>query len=264
MLETQAIFLTDSQQKAESIEHRDKIRFNISKYDQTVDKGVKQYANLNLARERSKIIKWRAIEDLDQTLIRFESNFTKNGGKVIWAKDKDEALREIQKIVKAKKAKSIVKSKSMTTEEIELNHYLEKMGTEVFETDLGEFIVQLLGEKPYHIVTPAMHKSKDDVGKLFNERFGTPLNASAEELTLIARDILRDKYLNAEIGITGGNFIIADEGAIAITENEGNARLTTAYPKTHIAVIGIEKIVSNLKDIAHFWPLLATLVQGKK
>ena len=106
MLETQAIFLTDSQQKAESIEHRDKIRFNISKYDQTVDKGVKQYANLNLARERSKIIKWRAIEDLDQTLIRFESNFTKNGGKVIWAKDKDEALREIQKIVKAKKAKT--------------------------------------------------------------------------------------------------------------------------------------------------------------
>ena len=130
----------------------------------------------------------------------------------------------------------------MVTEEIHLNKFLEKNNIESVETDLGEYIQQLDGEAPYHIVTPAMHKSKEDVAKLFAEKLGTDPKLTPEQLTLVARDKLREKYIQAEIGITGANFIISDIGAVAITENEGNARLSCAWPKTHIVIAGIEKL----------------------
>jgi L-lactate dehydrogenase complex protein LldF len=152
----------------------------------------------------------------------------------------------------------------MVTEEIHLNHFLEKNNIESVETDLGEYIQQLDGEPPYHIVTPAMHKSKEDVAKLFADKLGTSSKLSPEELTLVAREKLREKYTQAEIGITGANFIISDIGAIAITENEGNGRLSTAWPKTHIAIVGIEKVVSSITDLALMWPLLATYGTGQK
>jgi len=152
----------------------------------------------------------------------------------------------------------------MVTEEIHLNHFLAKHNIESVETDLGEYIQQLDGEPPYHIVTPAMHKSKEDVARLFENKLGTPSRLSPEELTLVAREKLRKKYVQAEIGITGANFIISDIGGIAITENEGNARLSTAWPKTHIAIVGIEKMVSSLTDLALMWPLLSTYGTGQK
>ncbi|HQU55920.1 MAG TPA: LUD domain-containing protein, partial [Chitinophagaceae bacterium] len=156
------------------------------------------------------------------------------------------------------------KSKSMVTEEIKLNEFLAHKGIESVETDLGEYIQQLDGEPPYHIVTPAMHKSKEDVAKLFARKLHTDPKATPEELTLIAREILREKYVNAEIGITGANFMIADIGGIAITENEGNARLSCAFPKTHIVVVGIEKIIPSVTDLKIFWPLLSTFGTGQK
>src|SRR5205823_776021 len=140
-------------------------------------------------------------------------------------------------ICKARNCSSIVKSKSMVTEELHLNKFLEKNNIESVETDLGEYIQQLDGESPYHIVTPAMHKSKEDVAKLFADKLGTLPGLSPGQLTLVARQILRDKYASAEVGVTGANFIISDIGAIAVTENEGNARLSCALPKTHIAII---------------------------
>ena len=152
----------------------------------------------------------------------------------------------------------------MVTEEIHLNEFLEKNNIESVETDLGEYIQQLDGEPPYHIVTPAMHKSKEDVAKLFAEKLGTDPNLTPEQLTLVARQNLREKYTQAEIGITGANFIIADIGAIAVTENEGNARLSCAWPKTHIVITGIEKVIPSLTDLALFWPLLATYGTGQK
>jgi L-lactate dehydrogenase complex protein LldF len=191
-------------------------------------------------------------------------NFSKRGGKVIWAQNSQEALDEVLKICKEKNCKTIVKSKSMVTEEIHLNHFLEENNIESVETDLGEYIQQLDGEPPYHIVTPAMHKSKEDVAKLFADKLGTSSKLSPEELTLVAREKLREKYIHAEIGITGANFIISDIGAIAITENEGNGRLTTAWPKTHIAIVGIEKVIPSLTDLALMWPLLATYGTGQK
>jgi L-lactate dehydrogenase complex protein LldF len=264
MNETASSFIAKSTIKALDLEHRRKINFNIGKYNAVVPGGKKQFSDLMLARERAKNVKWRAIETLDQHLLEFELQITKRGAKVIWAETAEQALKEIGRICAEKNTKIVVKSKSMVTEEIHLNKYLEKQGIESVETDLGEYIQQLDDEPPYHIVTPAMHKSKEDVAKLFAEKLGTPAYLTPEELTMVAREKLREKYVQAEVGITGANFIIADIGGIAVTENEGNGRLSCAFPKTHIAIVGIEKVIPSLTDLGLFWPLLSTFGTGQK
>jgi len=262
--ETAAKFKVKSTAKAADKNHRKTINFNIGKYNAVVPLGKQQFSELELARERAKNVKWRAIETLDQQLETFEAAISGRGAKVIWAEDASEALEAIGKICIDKECKTLVKSKSMVTEEIHLNEFLEKKGIQSIETDLGEYIQQLDGEPPYHIVTPAMHKSKEDIAKLFAEKLGTDPNLTPEQLTLVARDILREKYREAEVGITGANFIIADVGAIAVTENEGNGRLSCSMPNTHIVVVGIEKVIPSLTDLALFWPLLATFGTGQK
>jgi L-lactate dehydrogenase complex protein LldF len=264
MTDTSNIFIQKSNVKATDLEHRRKINFNIGKYNAAVPKGKLQFSALEYARERAKNIKWRALESLDKQLENFELQFNKRGGKVIWAENTEDAIKEILAICKARDCKTLVKSKSMVTEEIHLNQALEDNGIESVETDLGEYIQQLDGESPYHIVTPAMHKSKEDVAKLFAEKLGTDPNLTPQELTLVARDILRKKYVEAEVGVTGANFIISDIGGIAITENEGNARLSCAFPKTHIVVVGIEKVIPSINDLALFWPLLSTFGTGQQ
>ena len=264
MTDTASTFTAKSTIKSQDLEHRQKINFNIGRYNAVVPDGKSQFTDVHLARERAKNVKWRAIETLDQQLEQFEMNLKKRGGKVLWAENSQEALDLILDICKAKNCKAIVKSKSMVTEEIHLNEFLEKNNIESVETDLGEYIQQLDGEAPYHIVTPAMHKSKEDVAKLFAEKLGTDPKLTPEELTLVAREKLRAKYVEAEIGITGANFIISDTGSIAITENEGNARLSSAWPETHIAIVGIEKVIPSITDLGLFWPLLATYGTGQK
>jgi L-lactate dehydrogenase complex protein LldF len=250
-------FLTDAENKAFDTDHRRIINYNIGKYDVAVARGLSRIINIDNAKRRGHVIKWKMMENLDKVLPEFEANFQKRGGKVIWANDAAEANREILNILTKVNAKTIVKSKSMVTEEIHLNEFLESNNIESIETDLGEYIVQLLGQKPYHIVTPAMHLSKEDIAKLFHERFGTPPDATPEQLTLKARELLREKYLQADVGITGGNFLIADTGSVALSENEGNARLTISFPKIHIAIVGIEKIIPSIADLDLFWPMLA-------
>ena len=264
MSEHSQSFIAKSTDKTADREHRRKINFNIGRYNAVVPKGKEQFSNVNLAREKAKNIKWKAIENLDKMLESFEAKITKRGAKVIWAEDAKQALEEIGKICAEKNCKTLVKSKSMVTEEIHLNKFLEKKGIESMETDLGEYIQQLDGEPPYHIVTPAMHKSKEDVAKLFAEKLGTDPKLTPEQLTLVARDVLRKKYAEAEVGITGANFIIADIGGIAVTENEGNARLSCSMPKTHIVVAGIEKVIPSMNDLALFWPLLGNLWNRSK
>jgi L-lactate dehydrogenase complex protein LldF len=264
MSNTAATFIAMSTIKAADLEHRRKINFNIGKYNAVVPIGKKQFTNVMQAREIAKNKKWEAIEHLDQYLIEFEEKIKARGAKVLWAETAEEALSQIGAICKEKQCKTLVKSKSMVTEEIHLNSYLEKNGIESVETDLGEYIQQLDGEAPYHIVTPAMHKSKEDVARLFAEKLGVPGGLSPEELTLVARQKLREKYVQAEIGVTGANFILPDIGAIAITENEGNGRLSCAWPKTHIVIVGIEKVIPSVHDLALFWPLLSTYGTGQK
>ncbi|HQS24547.1 MAG: iron-sulfur cluster-binding protein [Sphingobacteriia bacterium 24-36-13] len=264
MSNTAATFIAKSTIKAADLEHRRKINFNIGKYNAVVPIGKKQFTDVMQAREIAKNKKWDAIEHLDQYLLEFEEKITARGAKVLWAETAEEALTQIGAICKEKQCKTLVKSKSMVTEEIHLNSYLEKNGIESVETDLGEYIQQLDGEAPYHIVTPAMHKSKEDVARLFADKLGVPGGLSPEELTLVARQKLREKYVQAEIGVTGANFILPDIGAIAITENEGNGRLSCAWPKTHIVIVGIEKVIPSVHDLALFWPLLSTYGTGQK
>ncbi len=263
MSKTAEKFVEISTQKSFDIAHRGIINHNIGKYDLAVERGISRLINLDYSKKKGHQVKWKVMENLDKLLPEFESNFQKNGGKVLWANTIEEANQEILNILQKVNAKSVIKSKSMVTEEIHLNEFLEKNGIESLESDLGEYIVQLLGQKPYHIVTPAMHLSKEDIAKLFHEKFGTPVDATPQQLTLKARELLRDKYLSADVGITGANFLVADTGSIAITENEGNARLTTTFPKIHIAIVGIEKMIPSITDLDLYWPMLSTHGTGQ-
>jgi L-lactate dehydrogenase complex protein LldF len=260
-------YAEEFQEKAEAKvfdeEHRRKLRFNIAQYDKKVVDGKKQYVALELAKQRASAIKARVIDHLDKYLIEFESNFLKRGGKVLWAQDTEECMKEVIQILQRVNAKIVVKSKSMTTEEVHFNHHVEKIGVESLETDLGEYIQQLRNEPPYHIVTPSMHLSKEDVAKTFHEIQGTPIDWKPVDIVAHVRKLLREKYTKAEVGVTGGNFLIADIGAVAVTENEGNATLSVAWPKVHIAIVGIEKLIPSLSDLDLFWTLLATHGTGQ-
>jgi L-lactate dehydrogenase complex protein LldF len=256
-------FVEDSEKKAFDKVHRATLAFNISRYDAAVVKGKEQYSNLELAKERAAHIKNKVITDMAKYLVDFEAAFQSRGGKVIWAQDGTEAVSEVLKIVKKQQARHVVKSKTMVTEEISLNEHLEKAGIESLETDLGEYIVQLAGEKPYHIVTPAMHKSKEQVAELFTEKFGMEQGSSPQQVTAFVRNLLREKFFNADIGITGANFLVSDIGAVCLTENEGNALMSMSFPKVHIVIAGIEKLIPKLRDLDLFWPLLATYGTGQ-
>ncbi len=256
-------FQSDIEVKAFDQQHRKTINNNIGKYNSAVAGALPKFYHLENSKRRAHTIKWKAIENMDRYLLEFEQNFTRRGGKVIWANDAAEANHEILNILRKHSAKMVVKSKSMVTEEIQLNESLIHHQIESVETDLGEYIVQLLGQKPYHIVTPAMHLSKDEIAKLFHEKFGSPVDASPEQITEVARGIMRQKFVQADVGITGANFLIADTGGICVTENEGNARLSMSFPKVHIAIAGIEKILPNMADLDLFWPLLASHGTGQ-
>jgi len=262
-LKPATIFQTESESKAFDLDHRKILNYNIDKYNAAVEVGISRFNNLENTKRKGYSLKWKVMENLDKYLPEFEANFQRKGGKVIWANDAEEARQEIWKILQEANAKYVIKSKSMTTEEIDLNEFLEEHGVESIESDFGEYIVQLLGQKPYHIVTPAMHLNLAAIAKLFHERFNTPIDATPEQLTLKARELLREKYLQADVGITGANFLLADTGSIALTENEGNIRLSTTFPKIHIAIVGIEKIIPSITDLDLFWPLLSSHGTGQ-
>lgn len=257
------LFLEASEKKAFDVAHLKTIQHNILQYDKKVVEGKQQFSNLELAKTRAAAIKQKSIENLDKYLIEFEANFIKRGGKVIWAQDGEEAVKEALQIMQRVKAKTVVKAKSMVSEEVHFNEGLEKAGIESIETDLGEYIVQLRKEAPYHIVTPAMHLSKEDVSKTFHEKKGTPIDWTPEQITTFVRHELRSRYSKAEVGVSGGNFMIADVGAIAVTENEGNGLMSAAFPKVQIAIIGIEKVIPSMADLDLFWPLLSTYGTGQ-
>ncbi len=256
--------MSDAEKVSFDLTHRKKIKFNISRYNSAVKKGEQRYDNIELARQRAAFKKRAILKELPTYLTEFEKNAIANGSSVLWAQNSEEAIAYVLDILKQCEARLVVKSKSMTTEEIEFNHHVEAMGTESVETDLGEYIVQVAGERPYHIVTPAMHKSKEDIADLFHVKFNTPENSTPEYLTNFVRENLRQKFQDADVGVTGANFLIADKGAIAVTENEGNAIMTASFPKTHIVIAGIEKLVPSFKDLGLFWPLLSAHGTGQQ
>jgi L-lactate dehydrogenase complex protein LldF len=227
------------------------------------EEALTQFSNLETARRRAAFARWKALENLDSFLIQFEAAFIRLGGKVIWARDKNEACREVMDIIGRSGAKTIVKSKTLTSEEIGLDEALGKLPGGWTETDLGQYILQLSGDTPTHPVMPALHKSREEVKILFAEKLGVESDPDAAALSAAAAGKIRDVYTRTDIGITGANFLVAAEGAIAITENEGNAMLAAARPRIHIAIAGIDKVIPALSDLHVLWPLLASYGTGQ-
>ena len=232
------------------LRHRDLIQKALSGYYAKRDEYKNRFQNWSGARDLAAEIKWEAINHLDRYLDEFVSKLEARGTKVFWAPGAQEARDYIVGVARQHKVRSIIKSKSMTAEEIHLNEALEKEGFEVVESDLGEYIVQLRQEPPYHLVFPAMHLTRQQISDLFHDKLGSEPTNNPEDLTMIARRVMRRKYCEADMGISGANFAIAETGMISITENEGNARLTTSLPKIHVALVGIEKVLPKLSDLA--------------
>ncbi len=215
-------------------------------------------------RNLGRAIKERSLANLPHLLETLEAKVKEAGGTVHWACNGKEACRIVCDLAKQRAVRTVVKGKSMVTEEIGLNHALEAEGIEVWETDLGEFIIQLAGEPPSHIIGPAVHKSKEQIAELFAEKLGSPKAEAPEELTKIAREKLREKFVKADMGITGANAAVAETGSIVLLENEGNIRLSVTAPRIHVALVGIEKVIPTLEDLAVILALLPRSATGQK
>lgn len=235
----------------------------MGKYEVVRDQRKLWFQDWQGARNLAARTKFEAVNHLDKYLTEFAENLEARGTKVHWASNAEQARNIILGILKEKSAKVIVKSKAMTSEEIHLNDAMEHAGYEVVESDLGEFIVQLRQEPPYHLVFPAMHLTRGEIKNTFQQKLNDAPSDDPEALTMVARRALRKKYLEAEVGVTGANFAIAETGMISITENEGNARLTAALPKTMITLVGIEKVLPRMEDLALFLPMLAVMGTGQ-
>jgi len=257
-------FLRDAAVKSADLVHRDIIRLGMDNYDASFLKGKPRFRDWEAARRKAQEIKREAINHLDRYLLQFEEKIKARGGHVFWAADAGEACAYIKDLAVRNGVRTVVKSKSMVTEEIHLTPALEQAGMKVWETDLGEYIVQLRKEAPYHIVTPALHLDRHQISETFREKLGADVpNDDPEGLVAVARRTLREAFFAAEMGITGANFIVADSGLVALSTNEGNARLCTALPRIQVAVTGIEKIVPHLEDLGILWPVLATAAGGQ-
>jgi L-lactate dehydrogenase complex protein LldF len=236
-------------------------QFAAARKNAASDLGAEEWERL---RNNARQIKDHTLARLDYYLEQFSTNVERLGGHVHWAVSGAEANRYIAGIAEARHVRLVVKSKSMLTEEIELNHALAEAGIESVETDLGEYIIQLANERPSHIIAPAIHKSRRDVASLFSERLKLDCPDEIDGIAALARRILRERFATAGIGITGVNFAVAETGTLVLVENEGNIRMTTSLPPVHIAVMGIEKLVPRLVDLEPFLRLLPRSASGQK
>ena len=256
-----------------------KQRAHVKLHDAQVQRSLKKFqdkfvvtrrqaiAELDDSRARAKprrAIRQRALDNLDTWLELFERNATARGATVLWAETPADINRLVLDIAARHRVAKIIKSKSMVSEESSLDHAIEAAGMTVVETDLGEYILQINDyEPPSHIIGPALHKSKEEVAELFHAKHGTPRKDDIDALCLEARGVLRQHYLTADIGVTGGNFFVAETGSVVLVTNEGNATLATTLPKVHVAISGIEKIVPTLEDVATLMRLLPRSATGQ-
>ena len=214
--------------------------------------------------ERGRAIKAHTLENLDIYLRMVAENVGKAGGKVFFARDAAEATGYVTQLAQSKGVKTVVKSKSMVSEEMGLNERLEEAGIESVETDLGEYIIQLAGEAPFHIIAPAIHKSREDVSELFQDKLNSPHYTSIDDLAQEARRQLREKFIAADMGITGANFMVAETGTLVLVTNEGNGRMCTSMPRIHVAITGMEKVVPSIEDMGIMLRLLIRSATGQR
>ena len=250
-------FLSRERTKAADLKQKGILGRTLHNHHLAVQRNQSHWIDWQVARSLASCWKHDAINRLDSLLEQLEGNLLARGAQVHWAQDAVEARSIIDRIIRDNDVRSVIKGKSMTTEEIELNEHLEANSVEVVESDLGEFIIQLRSEKPFHIITPAMHLTKKDISELFEKKLNVPHTEDAETLTRAARIHMRDRFLKADMGVTGANFAIADPGLISITENEGNGILSASAPRIHLAIMGIEKVLPALEQLALFLPLLS-------
>ncbi len=215
-------------------------------------------------RQQARSIKEHTIAHLDYYLAMLERNVQAAGGQVHFARDAAQANAIVSEIARQQGVRTVTKSKSMVSEELGLNHVLEEQGVDVFETDLGEYIIQLAEETPSHLVAPALHKTRGQVAQLFAEQLGVPYSEDIEEMARIARVALRQKFLEADMGISGANFLVAETGSLVIITNEGNGRLCTSAPRIHVGLAGMEKVIPSLQDLAVFLRLLPRSATGQR
>jgi L-lactate dehydrogenase complex protein LldF len=225
-------------------------------------RGYAAMTDSNDLRDHAKRIKEHTLAHLDRYLEQLEASVTKLGGHVHWAADAAEAQRVIVDIAKKTNSKRVVKSKSMTSEEVHLNHALEEAGIDVAETDYGEFIIQITGERPSHIVAPAVHHTRESIARVLSKHTGETLPDDPRSLALVGRRLLREKFKEADMGISGANFAVAETGSICLVTNEGNGRLTTTCPRVHVALMGLEKVIPRMRDLPVFLKLLARAATG--
>jgi L-lactate dehydrogenase complex protein LldF len=226
-------------------------------------RGFAALVDSDQLRDHAKRIKEHTLAHLDGYLEQLATSVGKQGGHVHWALNADEARRAVLDIARQSNCRRVVKSKSMTSEEVHLNPALEAAGIEVTETDFGEFIIQLAGERPSHLVAPAVHHTRESVAGLLSRYVGQPLPDDARSLALTGRRILREKFRAADMGLTGANFAVADTGTVVLVTNEGNGRLTTTCPRVHVAIMGMEKVIPRLSDLPVFLKLLARAATGQ-
>ncbi|MDD5200902.1 MAG: LutB/LldF family L-lactate oxidation iron-sulfur protein [Terrimicrobiaceae bacterium] len=260
---TSAQFHRDAGRVAHDLRHRELMQKALGGYYLKRDEQKAKYTDWQQARTAAAGIKYEAVNHLDRHLVEFAEKIAARGAKVFWASDGAEATAYICRVAREGGVKTVIKSKTMTGEEIHLAQALEQAGHEVVESDLGEFIVQLREEPPYHLVFPSMHLTRGEISETFERKLGSPHAGTPEELTMIARGVMRRKFCAADMGISGANFAVAETGMISITENEGNARLSTSLPRIHVAIVGIEKVVPRLDDLAILLPMLATAGAGQ-
>jgi L-lactate dehydrogenase complex protein LldF len=243
---------------------REAMRSSTATFSNNRAKGFAEVPDREAWRDRASEIKLHTLDNLHQYIDDFAAAATRAGAVVYRAKDAQSSRQIIGDILKDRGSRKVVKVKSMVSEEVHLNDYLEKQGHEVVETDLGEYIVQLAKERPSHILAPALHKNRYQVGELFTEKLGVPYSDDPEVLTKIARKALREKFLDAEAAISGANFAVAETGSLVLFTNEGNGRMSTTIPPLHIAILSIEKMIPKMADLSAFIRLLPRSATGQK
>jgi L-lactate dehydrogenase complex protein LldF len=243
---------------------RKSVKFTVDRLKAGKQKASEKLGQWETWRERARQVRAHTVANLDHYLGRFSANVEKAGGKVFFAADAAEAVAEVQRIALAQDARLVVKSKSMVSEEIHLNRHLQAAGVECVETDLGEWIIQLAGQTPSHIILPAIHKTRGQIRKLFEAHGGQPLSDETPVLAGYARKVLRRKFRQADIGLSGCNFGIAETGSVVLFTNEGNGRLVTGLPRTHVVVMGMERLLPSFADLELMANMLPRSATGQK
>ncbi|MEG9480686.1 LutB/LldF family L-lactate oxidation iron-sulfur protein [Mannheimia indoligenes] len=255
-------------QRVEQQVNNEVVRKALVKAQETIganrQRMVDELGNWEEWRDDAKAIRNHVLANLDAYLYQLSEKVTQNGGHVFFAETAEEATNYIKNVAKAKNAKKIVKSKSMVTEEIGMNHVLEAEGIKVVETDLGEYLLQIVGDKPSHIVVPAIHKDRYRIRQEMHDVLGYEGSETPEEMTAFVRQKIREDFLEADIGISGCNFAVPETGSVCLVTNEGNLRMATTVPKTHIAVMGMERIAPTFKEVDVLITMLARSAVGAK